>query len=306
MAKSSLIQLTIGYDIIGPTNMARKRQRSSKFSIKVTFKRRLHESCISHFLSKGLLQFVSKDVSASTDGDHKCAAFPITLQFDERRLTVQLRQDFQSLLLVSIVLIPYRYLAGTFATKSDMVKLKRTCMDLIKDYTSVTGNQTSLTKMHNSSADRERVNQQDRQSEEDDLLFRLCYRLAYKACYRAFEAHHSHQVAKTRTLMGPDQLCQVSHFWTNWLLVHLNSNSPIYTLAHDRLCNVLQFLSQHGTFAIETNSTMIKQLDRLVGIQENVLTLGEKLKALADLNLETFGTVYKALTVDLLRHHLDP
>jgi hypothetical protein len=37
MAKLSLIQLTIGYDIIGPTNMARKRQRFSKFSIKVKF-----------------------------------------------------------------------------------------------------------------------------------------------------------------------------------------------------------------------------------------------------------------------------
>lgn len=179
-------------------------------------------------------------------------------------------------------------------------------MDLIKDYTNAAGDQTSLTKMHGSSTDHERGGQQDHQSEEDDLLFRLCYRLAYKACYRAFEVHHRHQVAKTRTLMGPDQLCQVSHFWTNWLLVHLSGNSPIYMLAYDRLCSMLLFLSQHGASAIEANTTMMKQLDRLVGIEENILTLGEKLKALADLNLETFGAVYKALTVDILRHHIGP
>ncbi|KAI8341068.1 T-complex protein 11-domain-containing protein [Chlamydoabsidia padenii] len=234
---------------------------------------------------EGLLQFISKDAGTLMDDNRQLIAFPITLQFDEKRLTVQLRQEFQSLLMVSIVLIPYRYLAGSFATKSDIIRLKRTCIDLFKDYVSmVDGAPLGNPPL------------------EEDTMFRLCYRLANKACYRAFQTHHRHHVETTKALIGPDQLCQVSHFWTQWLVVHLHANSPIYMLAYDRMCQVLRFISQHGASAVASNTIMTDCLNRMVGIQDNIMVLGEKVKLLADLNLETFGSVYKTLAIDLLYH----
>ncbi|CAO3591503.1 unnamed protein product [Absidia cylindrospora] len=248
--------------------------------------------------------------------------FPITLQFDERRLTQQLRQEFQSLMVISIVLIPYRYIAGPFATSSDMARLKRTCIELCKDCAMVgpTGN---IFTFFDGGAD-------DGDGGGSQSVLQIGYRLAYKACHRAFQAHYRHHVLENQRLastsaaiavangedddtngkvpllsmesLGADQLCQVSQFWANWLLTLLKArNSRLYTLIHERLCDSLCFISQHGSSALAENAPMMATMDLMVGIQDTVVMLGDKLKILADLNLETFGSIYKVLALDIIQ-----
>jgi hypothetical protein len=58
--------------------------------------------------------------------------FPITLQFDERRLTNQFRFEFQNIIVIGILLMPYRHLAGSNLKKSEICKLKSIYTTLLK------------------------------------------------------------------------------------------------------------------------------------------------------------------------------
>lgn len=51
--------------------------------------------------------------------------FPVTLQFDQKRLTQTFRYEFQNTIVMSILLVPYRHLTGRNSKKADMDALKQ-------------------------------------------------------------------------------------------------------------------------------------------------------------------------------------
>ncbi|ORX55026.1 hypothetical protein DM01DRAFT_1345381 [Hesseltinella vesiculosa] len=224
---------------------------------------------------------------------------PITFQFDERRLLQQFRQDFHNLILVSLVLIPYRHFAGRSVTANDMAKLKRVCVQLCWDMES-----TGFPVM---------ASLQDRKE-----ATHLYHRLIYKACQRGLLAHDRSVFRKKswqprlRPLhldsdlpnlpasADPKQLSQAAHFWTHWLIIHLNPRSCIYQLMYQRICYLLSYISQHGPCHLDPPTMSL--LNRMVGVQENILSFGEKLNLLADLNLNTFGPIYRWIVKDILNH----
>ncbi|CAO3633733.1 unnamed protein product [Cunninghamella blakesleeana] len=266
---------------------------------------------------KGLVYLISDDIYTIRSLGLKSVPFPITLQFNERRITQQFRHEFQSILLVFILLIPYRYLAGNFASVSDMTRLKRSCIELCKDSMASWSEKygveiVDLMSLFNQSPCSTLTPEEHRKE-----VLRICYRLAYKVCHRAFQAHIRHFPSSTSTSTSPsssssspnttpeslntDQLIHVSQFWANWLMIHLKTNSPVYHLIYHRLCHLLSFISQHGVYQLEKQSSMIRLMDRMIGIQENVIAFGEKIKMLADLNLATFSPIYRVLSLDIIQ-----
>ncbi|KAI8063320.1 hypothetical protein BC940DRAFT_349176 [Gongronella butleri] len=219
--------------------------------------------------------------------------FPIVLQFDERRLLQQFRQEFQSMMLVSLLLIPYRYYAGSYSSTGDIVKLKRLCVQVCWDM-----HATGFPVM---------ASLQDRKD-----VMHLYHRLVYKACHRGLAAR-ARRDASAQPLMEqkeviapftPRQLAEdAAQLWACWLITHLDPASAIYKLMYERMCHLLAHLSQHGP-NLDENAT--NAMERMVGIQENILALGEKIKLLTDLNLATFGPIFKWLAKDISENHLHP
>lgn len=263
-------------------------------------------------INLGLVYLISDDIHTVRSLGIKSVPFPITLQFNERRITQQFRQEFQSILLVFILLIPYRYLAGNFASVSDMTRLKRSCIELCKDSMLTWSEKYGIEIIDLMSLFNQSPCTTLTPEEHHKEVLRICYRLAYKVSHRAFQAHirnlpssssstSSSSNTTTPNSLSTDQLVHVSQFWANWLMVHLKTNSPVYNLIYQRLCHLLSFISQHGICNLEKQPSMIRLMDRMVGIQENVIAFGEKIKMLADLNLATFGPIYRVLSLDIIQ-----
>jgi hypothetical protein len=163
--------------------------------------------------------------------------WPITLQFDKKRLTTQFRQEFQNIMAMSILMIPYRHYSMHL---SHIQSLKQFYLDLIK--------------------------------KPDPQLH---HKLAAHIC----------------KVVG----CQDDvSLWENWLLHNLEASSAIYKLMYNRLCHHLQFFSQHECMM----ETATKEMTALEG---EIKTLGKKLKMVADLNLETYGSVYKNIINNIIK-----
>ncbi|CAO3628212.1 unnamed protein product [Cunninghamella echinulata] len=255
---------------------------------------------------KGLVYLISDDIHTIRSLGLKSVPFPITLQFNERRITQQFRHEFQNILLVFILLIPYRYLAGNFATLSDMTRLKRSCIELCKDSMINWSEKYGMEVMDFMSLFNQPPCTTLTPEEYHKEVLRICYKLSYKVCHRAFQAHirnlptsASSSSTSPPPSLSTDQLIQVSQFWANWFMIHLKTNSSVYNLIYHRLCHLLSFISQYGVCDLEKQPSMISLMDCMVGIQENIIAFGEKIKMLADLNLATFGPIYRVLSLDI-------
>lgn len=187
----------------------------------------------------GLVQIVT---------DHKNNTLPAmtTLQFDQKRLTTDFRYEFQNLIVLSILLVPYRHVAGKLATQQDMNALKQLYTQLFKN------EQTSTTNW--------------------------CQVAAVHACQLGFQKRNA----------PVDQ--EKVQFWNNWLIQHLKSASAIFELMSDRFSKQLVYFAQHGQLRKEQGEAVVD-----VTMDEQIEELGKKIKLVADLNIETFGAVYKSI-----------
>jgi hypothetical protein len=59
--------------------------------------------------------------------------FPITFFYDEKWLTNQMRHEFQNIIVIGLLMIPYRLIAGKNAKRSDFEKLKNTYAKILND-----------------------------------------------------------------------------------------------------------------------------------------------------------------------------
>lgn len=84
-----------------------------------------------------------------------------------------------------------------------------------------------------------------------------------------------------------------SPFWQDWLLHNLKATSVIYKLMYERICHQLIFATQYG----KTHDSMPIEITFL---KNEICTLGKKLKLLADLNLKTYGSIYRNVCQSLI------
>lgn len=83
-------------------------------------------------------------------------------------------------------------------------------------------------------------------------------------------------------------------FWENWLFHNLQATSRIYKIMYDRVCHHLQFFAQYGQ-VMETTTQEVANLS------QEIQALGKKIKKIADLNLETYGNVYKNIINEIIK-----
>lgn len=204
----------------------------------------------------GLIHLVTDETISNTT-----IPFPITLQFDEKRLTHQFRYEFQNMIVISILLVPYRHLSGKCVDKEDINSLKKLYTNLLKNASVV------ITNNNNNNASKKNESQIS------------CYQLALHSCYTAIQRHEK-KSGQIRT-----DLIEVTKFWEDWLSHNLKPTSIIFKLMYDRISDHLTFYTRFGELSTNTSEIM--------GLETDVKSLGTKLKLVADLNLETYGVLYK-------------
>lgn len=190
--------------------------------------------------------------------------FPVTLQFDERRLTHQFRYEFQNMIVIAILMVPYRHLSGKYVNTEDILLLKKLYTSLLKDASVVvTNDQVCGSKKNDNQVS--------------------CYQLALHSCYTAMKRHE-----KNNSSMTSSKLIETTKFWEEWLSHNLKPTSLIFKLMYDRICGQLAFYARCGELSIDTTTEVI-------GLESDLESLGSKLKLVADLNLETYGVIYKSV-----------
>jgi hypothetical protein len=208
----------------------------------------------------GLVHLVTDDYETVNALHLQPISFPITLQFDERRLTHQFRYEFQNMIVISLLLVPYRHLSGKFVDKEDIDALKKLYTNLLKDASVViTNDQICGSKKNDNQVS--------------------CYQLALHSCYTAIKRHEKRHEPTSKNLI------ETTKFWEDWLSHNLKPTSIIFKLMYDRICDHLAFYTRFGEL-----STNISQI---LGLETDLESLGTKLKQVADLNLETYGVLYQ-------------
>jgi hypothetical protein len=183
----------------------------------------------------GLVHLVSDDEETVRALSLKAHNFPMTLKFDQRRMTHQFRYEFQNMIVISILIIPYRHLIGKEDHVDNLTKLKQVYNTLLKKKNS-------------------------------------CHHLALHACEAA-------------------QKPETVAFWEEWLSHNLQSNSSIFRLMYERICQQLVFYTRHNKLDDHVPFT---------GLEDEIVMLGSKLKAIAKLNLDVFGNLYKNVAKEIL------
>lgn len=213
---------------------------------------------------RGLVHLVTDDYETTSALGLQCLhQFPTTLQFDEKRLTHQFRYEFQNMIVIAIIMVPYRHLVGKYAHTDDVVMLKKLYTSLLKDASVVANEQICGSKKNKAQVS--------------------CYQLALHACHTAIKRHE-----KNGGPISLSSLVETTKFWEEWLSHHLKPTSGIFKLMYVRICGQLVLYAKHGALSSEPSS-------EVTGLKEELEALGTKLKQVADLNLETFGVIYKSV-----------
>lgn len=87
----------------------------------------------------GIINLVTDDNDTISALNLPTSAFPITFCYDEKRLKHQLRHEFQNIIVIGLLLMPYRLMAGKNAKQSDLNQLKTTYSKLLKDASIASG-----------------------------------------------------------------------------------------------------------------------------------------------------------------------
>ncbi|GAA5797871.1 T-complex protein 11-domain-containing protein [Helicostylum pulchrum] len=129
--------------------------------MKCTYQRLGHETQFINIFRTGIINLVTDDNDTITALNLPSCTFPITFCYDEKRLKHQLRHEFQNIIVIALLLMPYRLMAGKQAKQEDLNQLKSMYSKLLKDASIASGrvscfhlalhacnmaNQTSLSK----------------------------------------------------------------------------------------------------------------------------------------------------------------
>lgn len=137
------------------------------------------------------------------------SAFPVTFCYDEKRLKQQMRHEFQNIIVIGLLLMPYRLIAGKKARQSDLKYLKVTYSRLLKDASIASG----------------RVS---------------CFHLALHACNVAKQLEPSNTVK--------DDVIEQARYWSNWMNQNLRNTSPVYQIMYHRVRSIILKAMAQGTF----------------------------------------------------------
>lgn len=169
----------------------------------------------------GLVNLMTDDTDTITALQLPTSAFPITFCYDEKRLKHQMRHEFQNIIVIGLLLMPYRLIAGKHAKESDLNQLKSTYSKLLKDASINSG----------------RVS---------------CFHLAIHACNMAKQLN-TEEATK-------DDIIEQAKYWSNWMNQNLRNTSPVYQIMYHRvraliLCTMAQRPSMdrntHATIGLE-------------------------------------------------------
>jgi hypothetical protein len=211
-----------------------------------------------------------------TDDDETKAAlglqttfFPTTLNLDEYRITNQFRNEYQNIIVMAILLLPFHQLAGKYSSKKDLLGLKGTLSVLLKKVIEVSSRDVMA----------------DRVSSFDLIL---------EVCATAIRIRHRHQ---SQLNMSEDTMTlKTARFWCQWLGQNLRPSSTIYGLMYHRIGKLLKQLSQSR----RVDDSEFDALG-LNGLEDDIRQLGGKLALVADMNLRTFHILYASM-VKRLKH----
>ncbi|KAI9266898.1 T-complex protein 11-domain-containing protein [Phascolomyces articulosus] len=208
------------------------------------------------------------------------APFPYTLQYDQHRLVHQFRTEFIYITTLAILLIPYYYLVGPWWNKTDLQTLKLKLAQRLKR----TG--ISITFQHPSSSS-------SNNATSSTITSSFYYPFAIHACEAAMTTHArrttKYHSSSLKNHCKKGLLLDDPEKWVTWLKRHLNTSSEIYQMMHDRVFHVLRRVSQGQLQYHDFNHNTLMPLDR------ELLALGLRIRAVADLNLATYGTLYQQL-----------
>ncbi|KAI8384730.1 T-complex protein 11-domain-containing protein [Radiomyces spectabilis] len=202
-----------------------------------------------------LISLVTDDDETRRVFQQSTVPYPITLQFDRRRLTQEFRFEFQNIIVIAILLMPYRHLAGRQWKLGDIFQLKQVYSALLNEASSSTRRSSRVS----------------------------CFQLALHACHVALELQKPHAAST--------DLGHLAHFWGEWLTQNLQPYSFIYKLMYERVVFSLRHYLHRGP-VMRNSSTMI-------GLEDDIESLGFKIKMVADLNLQIFTPLYQCLMASI-------
>ncbi|KAI8994582.1 T-complex protein 11-domain-containing protein [Pilobolus umbonatus] len=197
--------------------------------------------------------------------------FPVSLQYDEKRLKNQMAHEFQNVIVIALLMMPYRIIAGHKAKRKDLMKLKERYADIL--------NEASISN--------KRV---------------PCLYLATQACKMANKLIMEKKADN-------DFIIKQSKYWSSWISHNLRSESAVYKLLHKRIrgnmIKVLAYRPEKGDEHVDKLYTFVQGFrDHVtIGLDEEIIQLGTKLLVVANYNLRIFGSLYTHM-VPCIRGHV--
>lgn len=218
----------------------------------------------------GLLNLVTDDHDTMAALQLTPCPFPITFSYDEKRLKHQMRHEFQNIIVIGLLLMPYRLMAGKKARQADLDHLKTTYSKLLKDASIASG----------------RVS---------------CFHLALHACNMAKQLAAAAAAAAdpppaAAAHANQQDVIEQAKYWSNWMNQNLRNTSPVYQIMYHRVRSIILDAMAQGTF--DTNAAT---QHATMGLEHEISKLGQKLILIADYNLRTFGSLYTYL-LPSIRH----
>lgn len=107
--------------------------------LKCTYNRLGQDAKFIEVFRTGIINLVTDDLETVSALSLSTSSFPITFCYDEKRIKHQMRHEFQNIIVIGLLLMPYRLMAGKKAKQSDLSQLKTTYSKLLKDASIASG-----------------------------------------------------------------------------------------------------------------------------------------------------------------------
>ncbi|KAI8056517.1 T-complex protein 11-domain-containing protein [Gilbertella persicaria] len=162
-----------------------------------------------HFFRSGIIDLVTDDNDTIKALQLSTCSFPITFSYDEKRLKHQMRHEFQNIIVIGLLLMPYRLMAGKKAKQTELYQLKSTYSKLLKD-ASITSGRVS------------------------------CFHLALHACNMVKQQQNQP--------MKHNDVIEQARYWSNWMNQNLRNTSPVYQVMYYRVRSIILHAMTQGSF----------------------------------------------------------
>lgn len=148
-----------------------------------------------------------------------------------------MRHEFQNIIVIGLLLMPYRLMAGKNAKESDLNQLKSTYSKLLKD-ASVNSGRVS------------------------------CFHLAIHACNMAKQLNPQQQTTK-------DDIIEQAKYWSNWMNQNLRNTSPVYQIMYHRVRALILCTMAQGPLLDRTAHATIGLEQEIAKLSEKLTLLAD-------------------------------